>query len=63
VSIKESAAGSFLPLKISWCAHVTVAPESNSINVFNKGTPHGSKGLMLVGGHTEPISIAGDKLE
>jgi hypothetical protein len=31
--------------------------------VLTSGTPHGLKGLMLVGGHTEPISIAGDKLE
>jgi len=31
--------------------------------VFRSGTPHGLKALMLVGGHTEPISIAGDKLE
>jgi hypothetical protein len=31
--------------------------------VFNKGTPHGLKVCMLLGGQTEPISMAGDKLE
>jgi len=31
--------------------------------VFNKGTPQGSKGIISTGGQTEPISIAGDKLE
>ena len=31
--------------------------------MFNKGTPQGLKGFMLTGGHTEPISIVGDKLE
>jgi len=56
-------AGSFRPTKISWWAHVTEAPDNNKINVFNKGTPQGSKGFILVGGHTDPISIAGDKLE
>jgi hypothetical protein len=42
---------------------VTVAPDNNKISVFNKGTPQGSKGTMLTGGHRAPISIAGDKLE
>ena len=60
---KEIFAGSLRPETISWCAQVTVAPDKSKINVFNKGTPHGLKGLILTGGHIEPISIAGDKLE
>jgi len=31
--------------------------------VLSKGTPHGLNGFMLFGGQTEPISMAGDKLE
>ena len=56
-------AGSFLPTIISWCAHVTVAPDKSNINVLSKGTPHGLKGFILFGGQTDPISIVGDKLE
>jgi len=56
-------AGSFRPTISSWWAHVTEAPDNSKINVFNKGTPQGSNGFILVGGHTDPISIAGDKLE
>jgi hypothetical protein len=33
------------------------------MKVLSKGTPQGLKGLMLLGGRTEPVSIAGDKLE
>lgn len=62
VRINAIFAGSFLPAKISWCAHVTVAPDNNNINVFNKGTPHGLNVFILTGGHIEPISIAGDRL-
>ena len=56
-------AASFRPARISWCAHVTVAPDESSITVLSKGTPHGSNGLILVGGQIEPISIAGERLE
>lgn len=56
-------AASFLPARISWCAHVTVAPDESSITVFSKGIPHGSNGFILVGGHVAPISIAGERLE
>ena len=42
---------------------VTVAPDVNKINVFNKGTSHGLNVSIPKGGHTPPISIAGDKLE
>jgi hypothetical protein len=31
--------------------------------VFNKGTPQGLKGVIFTGGQTEPISIAGERLE
>jgi hypothetical protein len=40
-----------------------VEPDKSKITVFNKGTPQGSKGFMLSGGQTEPISIAGERLE
>lgn len=56
-------AGSFLPARISWCAHVTVAPDESSITVLSNGTPHGSNGSILVGGQIAPISIAGERLE
>ena len=62
VKNKAILAGSLRPTIISWCAHVTVAPDNNKINVFNNGTPQGLKGLILVGGQTDPISTAGDKL-
>ena len=42
---------------------VTVAPDVNKINVFNKGTSHGLNVSIPKGGHTPPISIDGDKLE
>ncbi len=63
VRIKAHLAGSLRPEEISWWAQVTVAPEVSKMKVFNKGTPHGLKGLIQVGGQMEPISIAGDKLE
>ena len=62
VKINATFAGSFLPAKISWCAHVTVAPGNSDVNVFGKGTPHGLNVLILTGGQVEPISIAGDRL-
>ena len=37
-------------------------PKNNKINVFKKGTPHGSKTFKPFGGHIQPISILGDKL-
>jgi hypothetical protein len=40
-----------------------VAPDKSNINVLSKGTPHGLKAWIALGGQTEPISIAGDKLE
>jgi len=63
-TVKNNAnlAGSLRPTIISWCAHVTLAPAINKINVFNKGTPQGLKGFIPVGGQTDPISTAGDKL-
>lgn len=45
-----------------WCAHVTVTPEANKIAVFNKGTWKGLKGIIPVGGHVAPNSIAGERL-
>jgi len=40
-----------------------VAPDKSNMNVLSNGTPHGLKGSILFGGHTDPISIAGDRLE
>lgn len=58
-----SLACSFLPTMISWCARVMVAPGGSNVNVLSNGTPHGLKGFILFGGHTDPISTVGDKLE
>jgi len=38
-----------------------VTPEDNKIQVFNNGSPHGSKGSRPTGGQTQPILIAGLK--
>jgi hypothetical protein len=40
-----------------------VTPEDNKITVFNKGRPQGSKGSIPIGGQTQPILIAGLKLQ
>ena len=54
---------SFLsPDTILWWAQVTVAPELNSIAVFNNGTEKGFKGSIPAGGQHTPISTEGDKL-
>jgi hypothetical protein len=53
------------PLKfeiIEWWHQVTVHPERSNINVFKRGICQGFKIFKPLGGHTEPISIAGDKL-
>jgi len=42
---------------------VQVAPESSNITVLSKGTSQGFKTSIPGGGHTPPISKAGDKLE
>lgn len=47
---------------IAWWAHVTVAPEVNSIIVFSKGTSQGLNACIASGGHIEPISTEGAKL-
>ena len=52
----------WLPTIREWCAHVTVTPDLNKINVFKNGT---SKALNLrtpKGGHTVPSSTAGVSL-
>jgi len=41
---------------------VTVAPELNSMAVFNKGTENGFRASIPTGGHITPISTEGDKL-
>ena len=38
-----------------------VAPDSNKINVLNKGTPQGLKTWIPTGGQTAPNSIVGAK--
>ena len=48
---------------IAWCAQVTVAPEVNKIIVFNNGTSQGLNACIASGGHIEPISTDGAKLE
>jgi len=42
VNAKPKIASFLLPAINAWCDHVTVAPDDNSIAVFNRGT---SKGL------------------
>ena len=51
------------PIIIPWCAHVTAAPDTNKINVFNKGISMGSNALIAGGNHTPPNSIVGAKAE
>lgn len=38
-------------------------PEANKIIVFNNGTSHGLNEYIPSGGHTDPNSIVGAKLE
>jgi hypothetical protein len=47
---------------IAWWHQVAVHPERSNINVFKIGICQGFKTLTPLGGHIEPISIAGDKL-
>ena len=47
----------------AWCPYVTNAPLDNNKIVFNNGIAKGSKAVIPCGGHTPPISTAGDKLE
>lgn len=49
--------------KIEWCVHVTVIPEDTKIIVLSKGISNGLNGLMPIGGHNWPISVAGAKEE
>lgn len=46
----------------AWCAHVTVAPEANKIDVLSNGTWKGLKTKILAGGHSKPSSKVGLKL-
>jgi hypothetical protein len=46
---------------IALCDQVTVAPELNSIAVFNKGTSKGFKTSIPTGGQTDPKVISGLK--
>lgn len=48
------------PATIAWCAHVTLAPDVNKINVFKNGTSHALNTSIPFGGHTDPISGVGD---
>lgn len=50
------------PLKIARCAQVTVTPDDNKIIVLSNGRPHGSKEIIPLGGHIQPISTEGAKL-
>src|ERR1700719_53241 len=51
------------PSSRQWCAHVTVVPDSNNINVLRNGNSNGSKGWMVLGGHTPPIAALGNSEE
>ena len=51
------------PKTMALWAQVQVAPESNKITVFKRGTSHGFKTSIPGGGHIPPISNYGDKLE
>lgn len=43
--------------------HVTVTPDNNNKQVFNKGTFQGLNGIIPNGGQTAPIQILGERLE
>jgi len=47
------------PVIIALCDHVTVAPELNSIAVFNRGTSNGFNTCIPTGGHTDPNVMSG----
>ena len=51
----------FLFIKL-WWAQVTVTPEASKIAVFNKGIWNGLKGIIPIGGHIDPNSMAGERL-
>lgn len=51
------------PLIIALCDHVTVAPDDNSIAVFNSGTSNAFNAVIPTGGHTDPISTVGANAE
>jgi len=63
VNNKEITDSCLFPEIIEWCVQVTVAPEVNNNNVFNKGNPNAEIGSIPIGGHTHPIAIVGAKLE
>lgn len=48
---------------MAWCDQVIKAPEVINTKVFNKGTCQGLIAIIPFGGHTQPISIVGFKLE
>ena len=44
--------------------HITLfIPDNNNISVFNNGTSHGENAAIASGGHTDPNSTVGAKLE
>lgn len=45
------------------CTHVIESPDNNNKAVFNIGTAHGFKTVILTGGHIKPNIIEGDRLE
>jgi len=51
------------PANKAWCDHVINAPEVTKTKVFNKGTCQGLIASIPLGGHTQPISAVGFKLE
>lgn len=53
----------WLLFNILWWAQVTETPDVIKIIVFNRGILKGSKISIPVGGHFNPNSIVGDRLE
>ena len=47
------------PYTKAWCVTVTDDPDDNNIVVFAAGTSEASIGSNALGGHSDPISIAG----
>ncbi len=46
----------------AWWLQVTLTPDLNKIHVFNNGIWNGFNGVILKGGHLNPISFIGTNL-
>lgn len=63
VTINPEIASKRYPPRIAACAHVNEAPDVRRSPVFNNGISHGLITSIPFGGHTQPISGTGFKLE